>query len=206
MGARGRFGDASGGARDGFWTPKCCPKAYLGAPPTNQKRPRAVQKRRQGTPETFQKPPEKLPRRLQRRSRRQTQSEAQADRFLIDFRSMRRSSEVRFVLVFTVFFRCRTFCVLIASRVAKSRKNHRLGLENWTRGGPGEAWRSKLERKNGQVERKSASKVPPGSPKMYKSARTRQLRARKRGQCPRRAGGPPRTPRGNFGTFVWIGV
>ena len=63
-----------------------------------------------------------LPRRSQRRSRHQTQSEWLADRFLIDFGSMRGNSEVRFVLVFTVFFRCRTFGALIARRLEKSRK------------------------------------------------------------------------------------
>ena len=40
-------------------------------------------------------------------------------------------------------------------------------------------------RQTGQVERKSALEVPPGPPKIYKWARTRQLRARKRVQCPR---------------------
>ena len=143
LGAQGRFGDVSRRARHGFWTPKCRPKADLGAPRASQERPGAVQKRRWGTPETLQEPRGHLPRRSQRRSRRRTQSEALADRFWIDFQSMRRSSEVCFVLVFTVFFRCRTFFALIARRAGKSRKNRRFGLENRGSGrqvGPGTAF------------------------------------------------------------------
>ena len=41
-----RFGDASRPARDGFWTPKCRPKADLGASRASQERPGAVQKPR----------------------------------------------------------------------------------------------------------------------------------------------------------------
>ena len=46
LGAQSRFGDASGRARDGLWTPKCRPKADLGAPRASQERPGAVQKPR----------------------------------------------------------------------------------------------------------------------------------------------------------------
>ena len=41
-GAQGRFRDASGRAWDGFSTPKCRPKADLGAPRASQERPGAV--------------------------------------------------------------------------------------------------------------------------------------------------------------------
>ena len=54
LGAQGRFEDASGRARNGFCTPKCHPKADLGAPLACQERPGAVQKRPQGAPETLQ--------------------------------------------------------------------------------------------------------------------------------------------------------
>ena len=54
LGAQGRFGDASGRARDGFWTPKCRPKADLGAPQASQERPGAVQKRPRAAPKTLQ--------------------------------------------------------------------------------------------------------------------------------------------------------
>ena len=69
--------------------------------------PRAVKscpKARRGIPDTLQVPPGQLSRRSQGRSRRQTQSQALPDRFWSDFRSMRGSSEVHFVLVLTVFF------------------------------------------------------------------------------------------------------
>ena len=57
--------------------------------------------------------------------------------------------------------RCRTFCALIARHVEKSRKNNRLGFENRGLGRAGEVRRSKFEAKYGQVERESASEVPP---------------------------------------------
>ena len=44
LGAQNRFGDASGRVQDGFWTPKCCPRADLGSLRTSQERSRAVQK------------------------------------------------------------------------------------------------------------------------------------------------------------------
>ena len=43
LGAQGRFGDASGRARDGFWMPKCRPKTYVGASRATQERPVAPQ-------------------------------------------------------------------------------------------------------------------------------------------------------------------
>ena len=167
-GAQSRLGDASRRARDGFWTPKCRPKADLGTPRASQERPRAVQRHRRGAPEMLQEPPGHLPRRLPCHSRRQTQLEALADRFLIDFRSMRRSSEAYFVSVFAMFSRCGTFCASNACRTQKPRKNSRFGLPNRGPGRPGDPRASKFERQNGQVERKSASEVPPGPLKIFK--------------------------------------
>ena len=151
-------------------------------------------------------PPGQLPRRSQRHPRRQTQSEALADRFLINFRSMRGSSEVCFVLVFTVFFRCWTFGASNARRTEKLRKNCCFGLENRGLGRPGEARASKFERQNGQVGRKSALEAPPGAPNFFWLARTRQLRAEMSAQCPRCASGAPRLPSRNFGIFEWISL
>ena len=54
LGAQSCFGDASGRARDGFWTPKCRPKADLGAPLARQEQPGAFQKCPQVAPETLQ--------------------------------------------------------------------------------------------------------------------------------------------------------
>ena len=54
LGAQGRFGDASGRARDGFWTPKCRPEADLGAPRASQERQGAVQKHRRGLRDSSQ--------------------------------------------------------------------------------------------------------------------------------------------------------
>ena len=57
LGTQSRFRDASGRTRDGSWTPKCRPKADLGAPRASQERPRGIQKRRRGAPETLQELP-----------------------------------------------------------------------------------------------------------------------------------------------------
>ena len=51
LGAQGRFGDASGRARDGSWTPKCRSKANLGTPRASHRRPGDVQKRARTSPE-----------------------------------------------------------------------------------------------------------------------------------------------------------
>ena len=117
---------------------------------------------------------------------------------------MRGSSEVCFVLVFTVFFRCWTFGASNARRTEKLRKNCCFGLENRGLGRPGEARASKFERQNGQVGRKSALEAPPGAPNFFLLARTRQLRAEMSAQCPRCASGPPKPASAFFGIFEWM--
>ena len=57
LGTQGRFGHASGRAQDGFWTPKCRPKADLGAPRARQEGPGVVQKRAWAALATLQEPP-----------------------------------------------------------------------------------------------------------------------------------------------------
>ena len=69
---------------------------------------------------------------------------------------------------------------------------------------PGSVRATQNRARAAQFERKSALEVTPGPPKIYKWARTRQLRARKRACEWPRASGPPRTPRGNFGIFEWM--
>ena len=53
-GAQGCFGDASGRARNSFWTPKWRPKADLGRLRARREWPGAVQKRPWAVPETLQ--------------------------------------------------------------------------------------------------------------------------------------------------------
>ena len=53
LGAQSRFGDASGRARDGLWTAKCCPKADLEVPRASHERLRDVQKRLPATSQTL---------------------------------------------------------------------------------------------------------------------------------------------------------
>ena len=57
LGAHNRFGDSSGCARDGWCTPRCRPKADLGAPRARQERPGIVQKCPWAAPATLQEPP-----------------------------------------------------------------------------------------------------------------------------------------------------
>ena len=81
VGAQGRFGDLSGRAGDGFWTPKCHPKADLGAPWASQERPGAVQKHPRAVPKTLQDPPSEP-------SKRQWCTERLRTRLRIDFWSL----------------------------------------------------------------------------------------------------------------------
>ena len=81
---------------------------------------------------------------------------------------MHSSSEVRFVLVFTMFFRCWTFCASNVRDTQKLRKNKRFGLP----GRPGEARTSRFERQNDQVGRQSA----------VEAARSSRSRADRAGQ------------------------
>ena len=141
-------------------------------PRVGEERPRAVQMRPRAAPETLQEPEGQLPRCSLRRSRHQTESEALANGFRLEFRSMRGSSEVRFALVFTGFCRCRMLCAWSVRRVEKLRKNSCLELQNRGSGRPRGAQRSKFERKNGQLERKYTLEVPPGPPKNLELART----------------------------------
>ena len=110
------------------------------------------------------------------------------DRFSVNAQTLRSAFRIGFYNVFSMSDVWR----VDRSSPGKISKNSRLGLENRGSRRPGEARRSKFERKNGQVERKNALEVPSGLPKIHKSAQTRQLQARKCAQCPRRTTGPPK--------------
>ena len=85
---------------------------------------------------------------------------------------MHSSSEVRFVLVFTMFFRCWTFYAWNVRDTQKFRKNTRFGLENRGPGRPGEVRTSRFKRQNDQVGRQSA----------LEAARSSRARANRAGQ------------------------
>ena len=124
-----------------------------------------------------QKSPKSVPRALRRRSKsfwghsqdtrkrrshRPTQLEAFADRFFKVFG--RRAAAPKCIS----YRSCQ--CVIDVGRFArqtlaarkKNRKNSRFGLQNRSPGRPGDPRASKFERRNGQVERKSASEVLAG--------------------------------------------
>ena len=104
LGAQSRFGNASGRACDGFWTPKCRPKTYLGASRAAQERPVAPQDALK-TSQAYSRSVSKASRIAhEARLWHRTLSETCFHQFLIEFRSMRGTSETRFVLVFTMFF------------------------------------------------------------------------------------------------------
>ena len=139
-----------------------------GLPRAAKSRPKASPGHPRGSLRASGTAPKIILRCSQQRSSPQTHSEGRVDRFLIDFKSMRRNSEVCFVLVFKTFFRCRTLFASRALRTQKTRKNFRFGLENRDFGRPGDVRMSTFERPNGQVERKSALEVLPGLPKIQK--------------------------------------
>ena len=119
MGAQGRFGNASGRARDGFWTPKCRPKANRGTPWAGQERPGGVHKRPRGAPETLQEPPGPLPRRSEAPFASPNAVGSACGSIFERFWSTRSSFEVRFVSLLPVFYRCRMF---FARRTLVARK------------------------------------------------------------------------------------
>ena len=109
-------------------------------------------------------------------------------RFSVNARKLRSVFRIGFYNVFSMSDISRLNC---SSHAKILKKNNRLGLENRDSERPGEAWRSKFERKNGQVDRKSALEVPSGPPKNFQSARTKALRASKSAcERPRRARNP----------------
>ena len=167
-GAQSRFGEASGRARDDFWTPQCRPKADLGTPRAGQEQPGAIQKRPRAAPETLQEPLGPLPRRSEAPFASPNAVGSACGSIFERFWSTRGSFEVRFVSLLPVFYRCRTFCASNARRSQTPRKNSRFGLQNRGPGRPGDPRASKFERPNGQVERKSALDAPPGPPKITK--------------------------------------
>ena len=85
------------------------------------------------------------------------------DRFWINARKLRSAFGIGFYSVFSMSDVLR----IDRSSRGKSRKNSRLGLENRGSRCPGEARRSKFERKKGEVERKSTLAAPPGPPKIF---------------------------------------
>ena len=204
LGAQGRCRDASGCAQDGVWTPKCRLEADLGAPWARQERPEAIQKRPQGSPETLPELVGPFPKRPQASLASPNAVGSVCGSIFQCFRWTRDGSEVRFVSLLPVFYRCRTFCASSACCTQKPRKNRRFRLENRDQGRPGNPRGSKLERPNGQAEQKSALEAPLGPPRIFYWPRMRQLRARWRAQGPRGAGGPPKTARGNFGISEWM--
>ena len=179
LGAQGRFRNASRHAEDGFWTLTCRPKADPGTR-ARQERPRVAQWQPPSVSETLQKLLGRLPRRPLALFASPNEVGSVCGSIFNRFRSSRGSSEVRFVSLLPVFYRCRTLCASNACRTHKPRKNSRFGVQNQGSGRPGGHRASKFGRQNGQDERKCASEVPLGLPKIFKLVRTRQLRARKR--------------------------
>ena len=68
-----------------------------------------------------------------------------------------------------------------------NRKSRRFAFQHR----PGSVRATQNQARAAQRERKGALEVPPGLRKIYKEARTRQLRAKKLVQSPRRASGGP---------------
>ena len=192
LGAQSRFGDAFGRARDGCWTPKCRLKADPGAPQAHQERPGAVQKRSQGAQETLQELLGPLPRRPYAPFGWPSAVGSVCGSIFKRFWSKRGSSEVRFVSLLPVFYRCRTVCALNVCRTQKPRKNCRFWLQNRGLGRPGDPRASKFESQTGQVERKSASDAPAGAANFFCQRERGHFERESASQSLRGASGPPR--------------
>ena len=167
LGAQGRFGEASGRAWDGLWTPKCHLKADLGAPQASQERPGAVQKGPQAARETLQDPSGEPSERLWCTERRRT-------RLRIDFWSLLACrakapmcSTYQFLLCFVGFERS---WHETHRRAENKRKSSCFGLQNRVRDRPGDP----------KSDPGAAQEAP-------KPAKSDNKRGKKRQECPRSA-------------------
>ena len=147
--AQGRFRNASKPAGDALGTPTCRPKADPGAPLARPERPRIAQGRPQGASETLQERLGRFPRRPLALFASPIAVGSVCGSIFERFRPLRGSSEVRFVSLLPVFYRCRTFRASDACRTQKPRKNSRFGPQNRAPGRPGEPRASKLGHQNG---------------------------------------------------------
>ena len=195
LGAQSGFGDASGRVRDDFWTPKCCPRADLGSLRTIQERSRAVQKhagasqtRSKFLRDSFQDAPKVV--RVAKRSRKRSRID-----FGMIFGQCAEAPKCISYWFLQCFFDVGCFARRMFVERTNVEQNCCSGLENRGRGRPREARANKFGRQNGQVGQKSALEVPPGPPKIYKWARTKQLRARKSAPQAAKARRGPKHPK-----------
>ena len=160
LGAQSRFGDASGRARDGLWTPKCRPKADLGAPRASQERPRAVQKRPRAGPKTLQTLPVSRPSASAAPSGFERAFKSIFGRFCLVARKLRCASRISF------------YSVLLGSHeISTARARAPTNLENRvvlpSKIEPGSVRGTQHRARAAKVERRNASEGPPGPPKIF---------------------------------------
>ena len=162
LGAQGRCRDASGCAWDGFRAPKCRPKADLGAPSARQEWPKAVKKRPQGSPETLRELGGPFPKRPQAPLASPNAVGSVCGSIFQRFRWTRDGSEVRFVSLLPVFYRCRTFCASNACRAQKLRKTVVSGSKIEAQGVLGTLGRASSSAKTAKSSEKARPKCPRG--------------------------------------------
>jgi len=187
---RGRVRTRSGRLLDAQMTPQSRPGAVPGEPRAARSCPKGLPGHPRHAPRGFGTDPKTLATPFASPNAVGMACRSIFDRFWINTRKLRSAFRIGFYSVFSMSDVWR----VDRSSPGKISKNSRLGLENRGSRRPGEARRSKFEHKNGQVERKNALEVPSGLPKIHKSAQTKQLRARKCAQCPRRTAGSPKPP------------
>ena len=154
MGAPSCFGDASGRARDGFLTPKCQPKADLGAPRASQERPGAVQKPRRAPRRRSKTLPMGRPSACGAPSGFERVFGSISGWFCLVARKLRCASHTNFYIVLL------GLCEINTERArAPTNLENRAALPSKTE--PGSVRGTQNRARAAKVERRNASKVPP---------------------------------------------
>ena len=117
---------------------------------------------------------------------------------------MRGSSEVRFVLVFTVFFRCRTFGALIARRLEKSRKTAVSDSKTEAPGVLGRLGGASLSAKTAKSSEKTRSKCLRGFRKFISQRKRGNFERESAPSAPEERREARSRPKARFELSLWM--
>ena len=190
LGAQGRCRDASGCAWDGSGAPKCRPKADLGAPSARQEWIKTVNKRPQGSPETLRELGGPFPKRPQAPLASPNAVGSVCGSIFQRFRWTRDGSEVRFVSLLPVFYRCRTFCASNAAARKNFEKTVVSGSKIEARGVLGTLGRASSSAKTAKSSEKARPKCPRGLRKFISGRERGNFERESASSAPEERAGP----------------
>ena len=160
LGAQGRFGDASGRARDSFGPPKCRPKADLGAHRAGQERPGDIQKRSRAARRRTQTGLEQAPSAFGASSTIERARGMNFRRFCIVVRKLRCMKNVAPANVLYTSHE-------VGTEHARAAKKFETEASRPRKSGPGASGRAKIEPRRPQSSGKARSKRLWGLRKIF---------------------------------------